>query len=270
LLPIFAQHFSIAAISAHYLLKKQHVLFAKTCFSFALMSVTILIPVQIFLGDESGLLVLQHQPIKTAAIEGNWDTQKGAPLLLFAIPDQKRETNHWELGIPKLASLISTHSWEGELPGLKSVAPEDRPNVFVVFWAFRVMVGLGFLMLLIAIVHLVLRFRGRLHDSPWFLRTCKLLAPIGFVAMITGWLTTEVGRQPWVVHGLMRTAEAVAPIPAYYVIISLVLIIIVYGIIFGIFYFLYLFKTIRNGPGDHYEVEAQPFHYLDTHNLENR
>jgi cytochrome d ubiquinol oxidase subunit I len=259
--------FAIAAICAHYLIKKQHVVFAKTCFAFALMSITFLIPIQIYLGDESGLLVLQHQPVKIAAIEGNWDTQKGAPLLLFALPDQSQETNHWQVGIPKLASLINTHHWEGELPGLKSVAPGDRPNVAIVFWSFRLMVGLGFLMLFIALIHLLLRFRGRLFDTVWFLKTCRVLAPIGFIAMISGWITTEVGRQPWIVHGLMRTADAVSPILLRNVIISLVLILIVYGIIFGVFYFLYLFKTIRSGPTAHVELQPQPFAYMDTHTL---
>ena len=259
--------FAIVAISAHYLLQKRSKTFAQTCFGFALMAITILIPLQIFLGDESGLLVLEHQPIKTAAIEGNWNTQKGAPLLLFAIPNQKQETNSWEIGIPKLASLISTHAWDGELPGLKSVGPENRPNVFIVFWSFRIMVGLGFFMLFIAGIHLLLRFRGKLFNSTWFLKICRQLAPIGFIAMITGWLTTEVGRQPWIVYGLMRTADAVSPVPVRNVIISLVLIIIVYGIIFGVFYFHYLFKTISHGPAD-LDPEPLPFGYLDGHKLE--
>ncbi len=259
--------FTIVAISAHYLIRKQHETFAKTCFAFALMSITVLIPLQIYLGDESGLLVLEHQPVKIAAIEANWDTQKGAPLILFALPNQQQETNRWQISIPKLASLINTHSFDGELPGLKSVPPSDRPNVAVVFWSFRIMVGLGFLMLFVAIIHLVLRLRGRLFDSQWYLKLCRQLAPIGFIAMISGWLTTEVGRQPWIVHGLMRTADAVSPIPVLHVIISLILILIVYGIIFGIFYFLYLFKTIRTGPTGYSDDQLQPFAYMDTHQL---
>lgn len=260
--------FAIAAISAHYLLRQKHQAFAKICLSFSLMAITVLIPSQIYLGDESGLLVLKHQPMKTAAMEGNWETQKGAPLLLFAIPHQDTASNSFEIAIPKLGSLINTHSWEGSLPGLKSVPPENRPNVFIVFWSFRIMVGLGLLMLAVAITHLILRLRGKLFTSRWFLRLCKGLAPIGFVAMITGWITTEVGRQPWVVYGLLRTAEAVSPIPLRNVVISLVLIIIVYGIIFGVFYFLYLFKTIHTGPIAHLEIKTQPFGYLDPHLVE--
>lgn len=256
--------FVIAAISAHYLIKSLYNQFAKKCFSFALVAITILIPMQIYLGDRSGLLILEHQPIKTAAIEANWESQRGAPLLLFAIPNQKEEKNSFEIGIPKLGSFINTHDWNGELPGLKSVSSENRPNVFLVFWSFRVMVFLGFAMLFVGIIHLLLRVRSKLYNTVWFLRLCRLSAPIGFIALITGWITTEVGRQPWVVHGLIRTADAVSPIPLRNVIISLILILIVYGIIFGIFYFMYLFKTIRKGPViDELEFEDHPFGYLE-------
>lgn len=254
---------AIAAISAYYLIKKQHQKFARTCFSFALMALTILIPAQIYLGDESGLLVMKYQPVKTAAMEANWDTQKGAPLILFAVPDQKNEKNRFEIGIPKLGSLINTHSLDGELPGLKSVPPKDRPNVGLVFWTFRIMVGLGLLMLALAEVHLVLRYRGTLYKSTWFHKVCLACAPVGFIAMITGWITTEVGRQPWIVYNLLRTADAVSPVPMRNVIISMVLIFIVYGIIFGVFYFHYLFKTIRKGPLAHDDLDVAPFAYME-------
>lgn len=262
--------FPIAAISAHYLLNNRHIAFAKTCFSFALIAITVLIPLQIYLGDESGLLVLKYQPVKTAAMEANWETQKGAPLLLFALPDQKTETNHLELGIPKLASLINTHHFEGEVPGLKSFPVENRPPVAIVFWTFRIMVGLGLLMLLIGVIHLFLRQRGRLYESRWFHQVCRALAPIGFIAMIAGWITTEVGRQPWVVYGLLRTTDAVSPVPFRDVVISFALILVVYGIIFGIFYFLYLFKTIRTGPVDLPILETPPFGYMEPHIQEKK
>lgn len=256
--------FVVAAISAHYLIKKEHTEFAKTCFSAALIVATVLIPLQIYMGDASGLVVMKYQPVKTAAIEANWETTKGAPLILFAWPDQQQEINHWSIEIPKLASLINTHQWEGELPGLKSVSPQDRPHVAIVFWTFRIMVGLGLVMLALSLIHLVLRVRGRLYDATWFHQLCRLSAPIGFIAMITGWMTTEIGRQPWIIHGLLRTANAVSPVPVRDVIISLALIVIVYGIIFGVFYFHYLFKTIRTGPISHLEIEMPPFAYMEA------
>ncbi len=260
--------FVISAISAHYLIKNLYNEFSKKCFSFALLAITVLIPVQIYLGDMSGLLILKHQPIKTAAMEANWEARHGAPLLLFALPNQKEEKNNFEIGIPKLGSFINTHDWNGELPGLKSVSPENRPNVFVVFWTFRIMVFLGFTMLFVAIIHLILRARSRLYSTNWFLKLCRLIAPIGFIALITGWITTEVGRQPWVVHGLLRTADAVSPVPVRNVIISLALILIVYGIIFGLFYFMYLFKTIRKGPKvDDLSIEQHPFGYLEPEKI---
>lgn len=262
--------FAIAAIAAHYLIHNKHLPFARTCFSFALIAITVLIPAQIYLGDKSGLVVLEHQPVKTAAMEGNWETRKGAPLILFALPDQAKAVNRYEIGIPKLASLINTHHWDGEIPGLKSVPPENRPRVAIVFWTFRIMVGLGFLMLFIAVIHLILRLRGNLYHSQWFHKICRALAPVGFIAMLTGWITTEVGRQPWVVYGLLRTADAVSPVPIQNVIISLALIIIVYGIIFGVFYFLYLFKTISKGPTDYSSLEVQPFGYMEPQLLEKK
>lgn len=257
--------FAIASVSAHYLVKKSHYEFSRTCFSFSMWAITLLIPLQIFIGDASGLYVMKYQPSKTAAMEANWKTQAGAPLLLFAIPDQKNETNHFEIGIPKLGSFINTHQWNGVLPGLKSFTPQDRPNVFIVFWTFRIMVGLALLMLVISIIHLILRIKGRLFKAKWFHQLARTCAPIGFIAMITGWFTTEIGRQPWIIFGVLRTNQAASQVPVRDVIISLVLIIIVYGIIFGIFYFHYLFKTIGKGPVHYLKLEMPPFAYMEAH-----
>lgn len=253
--------FVIAGISAAYLLKKQHIEFARRCFSFAMMAIIILIPLQIYVGDETGLVIHEHQPVKTAAMEGAWQTQKGAPLLLFAIPDQKAQKNHWEIGIPHLASLINTHQWNGELQGLDSVKPADQPNVPIVFFSFRIMVGMGMLMLLIGTIGLYLRWRKKLYDKSWFLRGCMWCSPIGFIALLTGWFTAEVGRQPWVVHGLLRTSDAVSTIHLYNVIFSFALLIIVYGIIFGVFYVRYLRRIIQMGPTT-IEAIKQPFAYM--------
>jgi cytochrome d ubiquinol oxidase subunit I len=252
----------IIAICAYYLLKGKNLAFAKTCFSAAFIALVLFIPLQIVLGDLVGIRVHHYQPIKTAAMEGAWETQRGAPLLLFAVPDQQREMNHYALGIPKLASYINTHQWDGELRGLKSVPPADRPYVALVFYSFRVMVGLWVMMLAMVVTGVVLYFRKRLFKSRWYLYACILLSPIGFISIITGWFTAEFGRQPWVIYGYLRTAAAHSQIQAYNVIISLISIIIVYGIIFGYFYFRYFFKIIRTGLEDKLASPEQTFSYL--------
>ncbi|WP_010597772.1 cytochrome ubiquinol oxidase subunit I [Rickettsiella massiliensis] len=239
--------FVLAGVSAWHLLKKKYLDVAKTCFSFALGAALILAPMQVVLGDMVGLKIHEYQPLKTAAIEANWETQRGAPLILFAIPDSKQETNHYVVSIPKLASFINTHEWDGELLGLKSVAPKDRPVVGAVFWMFRVMVGIGFLFMLVALIGLWLRFRGRLYDSRSFQRLCVITGPLGFLSTIGGWIVAESGRQPWIVYGLISTRHGASVVPMHQVAISLALFIIVYGFIFS-FYLYYLFKLIRKGP----------------------
>ena len=257
--------FVITSVSAYYLLKNQHVEFAKKVFSFAMLVIIIVIPLQIWLGDEAGLKDHQYQPIKTAAMEGVWQTQKGAPLLLFAIPDDAQQKNLFAIGIPHLASLINTHEWNGTMQGLDSVAKADRPLVPIVFYSFRIMVAAGLLMLLIGIIGLYLRLRKKLYTQKWFLKTCVWLAPLGFIGLITGWFTAETGRQPWVVYGLLRTADAVSRVHTRDVIISFVLLFIVYVIIFGVFYFRYLNRIIRKGPGEpdpESNHERMPFSYM--------
>lgn len=254
--------FVITSISAYYLLNKIHLEFAKKCYSFAWLCIIILIPVQIFMGDNVGRNVHQYQPIKTAAIEGAWNTQKGAPLLLFAWPDDKAQKNDLEIRIPHLASLINTHKWNGELEGLKAVKSSDQPYVPLVFYSFRIMVGLGLLMLLTGVIALWLRYKKQLYDKRWFLKLSIWMAPTGFVAMITGWFTAEAGRQPWVVYGLVRTSDAASKIAVHDVVISFVLLFVVYGVIFGLFYFRYLFKLIHAGPEHHTDRELMPFSYM--------
>src|SRR5262249_26085469 len=152
---------------------------------------------------------LEHQPAKLAAIEARWETGRQVPLTLFAIPDQENETNHFAIDVPYLGSLILTHSFNGEIKGLKEWAPEDRPPAIFPFFAFRIMVGIGLLMLALVVVSWWLRVRDKLFDSPWFLVACIIMGPLGFVAVLAGWTTTEVGRQPWTVYGLLRTADSV-------------------------------------------------------------
>jgi cytochrome bd ubiquinol oxidase subunit I len=241
--------FAIAGVSAWYLLKQRHIATAKTCFSFALLAAVILMPTQVLVGDLVGLKVYEYQPLKTAAIEGNWKTQKGAPFVVFAIPDSREAKNHYELSIPKAASLINTHHWNGTLLGLDSVPSKDRPVVGATFWMFRIMLAIGFLFLLVALFSLYLYLRGRLYNYRAFYRLCVAIAPLGFLSTIAGWVTAESGRQPWVVYGLIRTAEGASVVPLHQVIISLALFLIVYGAVFS-FYLVYLFKVIRKGPDD--------------------
>lgn len=255
--------FVICSVSAFYLLKKQFLNFAKKCFSFTWIALLILVPLQIMAGDMTGIVVHEIQPIKTAAMEGLWNTEKGAPLLLFAIPDQEQQKDSWEISVPHMAALLNTHHWNGTLTGLKSVAKQDQPRVAAVFFAFRIMVGIGFLMLFLSLFALYLRFKKRLFDTTWFLNVSVLTAPLGFIALWCGWIIAETGRQPWIVYNLIRTADAVSNVALRDVIISFLLIFIVYGIIFGYFYFYFLHKTIRKGPVL-LEESHQPFQYMPT------
>lgn len=255
--------FVLAGIASYFLLKQRHRKISQKTLSFAMWSALVLVPLQIGVGDVVGVDVHHYQPLKTAAMEGVWETQKGAPLLLFAWPKQAEQKNEYVVAIPKLASLINTHEWDGELIGLKSVPKADQPLMAPVFFTFRMMVGIGLLMLTTAIIALVLRKNNRLYSSRRFHQWCLLMAPLGFVAAIAGWITAEVGRQPWVVYHLMRTRDAVSAIGAEEVIVSLTLLVITYGIIFG-FYLFYLFHSIRKGPValDEDKFEHHAFQYM--------
>ncbi|HSK41759.1 MAG TPA: cytochrome ubiquinol oxidase subunit I [Arenibaculum sp.] len=252
--------FVIVGISGWYLMKYRHREHARIGMSMGLGLITVLAPLQIVLGDLHGLNTLDHQPTKVAAMEGHWEGGPNAPLILFAWPDMEAETNHWEVGIPQLSSLILTHTLEGEVPGLLEVAPEDRPLVPVVFWTFRIMVAIGLLMLLVAVIHVVLRLRGRLFDAVWFHRLLIACTPIGFIAIIAGWFTTEMGRQPWVVYGLLRTADAVTPaLTGGAALTSLVTFLVVYAMIFtaGTYYIIRLLQLGPKPPSAYLEPLAE-------------
>jgi cytochrome d ubiquinol oxidase subunit I len=208
----------------------------------------VLVPLQIVIGDEHGLNTLEHQPAKLAAIEARWDTARQVPLTLFAIPDQQNETNRFAIDVPYLGCLILTHSFSGEIKGLKEWAPEDRPPVIIPFFAFRIMVGIGLLMLALLAVSWWLRIRDTLFDSPWFLAACLGMAPLGFVAVLAGWTTTEVGRQPWTIYGLMRTADSVPlSLTGADALVSLLGYMAVYLVIFPAGVFI-MAKLARKGP----------------------
>ena len=241
--------FVVGAVGALHLLRDRASRDARRMFSMAMWMAAIVAPIQIVAGDFHGLNTLEHQPVKVAAMEGHWERQTSAPLILFALPDEVAEENRYEIGIPGLSALILTHEWDGETPGLKDVPKEDRPPVAIVFWSFRIMVAIGMLMALVGAVSLYLRWRGTLYDARLFQRLALLMGPAGFIAVLAGWVTTEVGRQPYTVYGLLRTAESVAPIDAPAVAASLLAFIVVYFLLFGAGT-LYILKMMNRAPAD--------------------
>lgn len=203
--------FVVVAVAAWMLRRGRFPDEARVMMSMTLWLLTVLVPLQVFLGDAHGLNTLKYQPAKVAAIEAHWEPETRAPLILFAIPDQEGERNRAEIAVPGLGSLILTHSIEGLEPGLKQFPKDQRAPVAIPFFAFRIMVGLGLLMAALVVTALFLRPGGRLYRTGWFLRACELMGASGFLAVLAGWTTTEVGRQPWTVYGLMRTADSVSP-----------------------------------------------------------
>lgn len=241
--------FAVAGICAYFLLKGAHRDFYEKSLTVALTLAFLVAPLQVLVGDQKGLTVARYQPAKLAAMEAHWETNvgEGAPLLLFAWPDMTEARNVVQLGIPNGLSLLITHSFEGQVRGLKEFAREDRPDALITFWSFRLMVGIGFLMFGMMLWAAFLWWRKRWFEDRPFLKALVLIQPLGFIATVSGWVTTEVGRQPWVVYGLMRTADGVSPIAAGNVFWSLVLFICFFVLIFAS-YFFYVLRTLRNGP----------------------
>jgi cytochrome bd ubiquinol oxidase subunit I len=239
----------VGSAGAWHLLKYRDNPRVKTMFSMAMWMVLVTAPLQILAGDMHGRNTLEYQPAKVAAIEGHWSKEPdaGVPLVLFGWPDMTRQKNLAGVEIPHLGSLILTHSWDGQIPALTDFPPSDRPNVPVVFWTFRVMVGLGLLMLLLGLVGAWLRWRGHLYHNRAFLRFATAMGPAGLIALLAGWLTTEIGRQPWIINGLMRTTDAVSHHSAQAMSVSLLLFVIVYCSVFG-FGISYLLRLIAFGP----------------------
>jgi len=230
--------------------------------SMAMWMILVVAPLQIAIGDAHGLNTLEHQPAKIAALEGHWQNTPGesVPLILFGWPDMAAETTRYAIALPELGSLILTHHWGGQIPGLKEFAPDDRPNATVVFWTFRVMVGLGMLMALLGAWGLWLRWRGALYKTRLFLWFATLMGPAGLVAILAGWLTTEIGRQPWVVYGVMRTRDAVSHHSALALSATLGVFIVMYFIVFGTG-ISYMLKLVARGPahgGDETTDKGRP------------
>lgn len=243
-----ASAFFIAASASWHLLKGHKTSAMKKMLSMSLWMILILAPIQALIGDIHGLNTLKHQPAKIAAIEGHWENKPGeaTPLILFGMPDMDAEETKYKIEIPYLGSMILTHSLEKQVPALKEFPKEDRPNSPIVFWSFRIMVGLGMLMILVGVWGTWLRYKKKLYESKAFLRLTFLMAPSGLIAILAGWFTTEVGRQPWVVYGIQRTRDAVSAHGEMHMSISLLIFLVVYSSVFGVGY-AYMLKLIHKG-----------------------
>ncbi len=240
--------FVVGAVGAWHLLKNKANKPARLMFAMAVMMAAVVAPLQLFVGDMHGLNTQEHQPMKVAAMEGHFETQEGAPLILFGLPDLEEAETKYAVGVPKLGSLILAHDPNGEVTGLDAFPREDWPNVPLVFWCFRIMVGVGMLMIAFGLAGVVNALRKKLFEARWHHYWALAMGPLGFVAILAGWFVTEVGRQPYVVYGLMRTSEAASPIGAPGVAGSLLGFFIVYLIVFsaGVFYIL---RLMRRTPG---------------------
>jgi cytochrome d ubiquinol oxidase subunit I len=246
--------FAVLGVTAWHLKRGRHVAEAQAVLGMTVIFAAIFVPIQIVAGDLHGINTMHHQPVKLAAMEGLWDTRARAPAVLFAIPDEQGERNRAEISIPALASVYLAHSPDAVIKGLKEAPAADRPPVVPVFYAFRIMVGIGVLMLATALWGLWLRWRGKLFTSRAYHNACIAMLPAGFVAVLAGWTVTEVGRQPWIVYGLMRTRDAVSPsLTGSDVVMSNILYIVVYLIVVGAGIF-YMAKLARAGPPDHVEM----------------
>jgi cytochrome bd ubiquinol oxidase subunit I len=239
--------FCVLAVGARFILSNRHQEEARTMVRMAVGMVAVCAPLQLFIGDQHGLNTLKHQPIKIAAMEAHWDGSKPGDFTIFAWPDEKEERNRFEIAIPRGASIVLTHDPNGLFPGLKSVPPSERPPVVTVFFAFRIMLAIGLFMIASAIVGVWLWWRGRLFTTRWYLRIAKHTWGLGFIAIIAGWVVTESGRQPWIAHGILRTADATSPVLGSHIAVTLAMFVSVYSIVFsaGIYF---INRLIERGP----------------------
>lgn len=240
--------FVVGGVGAWHLLKDRTNPHARKMFSMAMWMAALVVPAQIVMGDAHGLNTLEHQPQKIMAMEGHFESHPhGAPLILFGIPNSAEKRMDYAIEIPKASSLILKHSLDAPMAGLDTIPDDQEPPVGIVFWSFRIMVALGFAMLGIGLWSLLARFRGKLYDWHWLHRAALLMSPAGFVAVIAGWITTEVGRQPYVVYNMLRTADAASPLAAPAVATSLIAFIVIYFVVFGAG-IAYIFKLMRKSP----------------------
>jgi cytochrome d ubiquinol oxidase subunit I len=239
----------VGAAGAWHLLKHHDNPRVRTMFSMAMWMVLITAPIQILAGDQHGRNTLEYQPAKIAAMEGHWSNAPGksVPLILFGWPDMADQTTLDAVEVPHLGSVILTHTWDGQIPGLDDFPALNRPDSTIIFWTFRIMVGLAMLMLLLGVGGAWFRWRGQLYHQRMFLRFATAMGPAGIVAILAGWITTEVGRQPWVVYGVMRTSDAVSHHSALALSGSLLVFVVVYCAVFGTG-ISYLLKVVARGP----------------------
>ncbi len=232
----------------------------RTMFSMAMWMAAIVAPIQVVLGDMHGLNTLEHQPAKVMAMEGHYESHpNGAPLYLFGLPDDENQELDYAIGIPKLSSFILKHEWNAPLDGLDTIPDDEQPPVAIVFWSFRIMIALGLGMVGIGVFSLWARYRKTLYTNKWLHRSALVMAPSGLVAVIAGWITTEVGRQPYTVYGALRTSDSIAPVAAPAVATSLLLFVVIYFAVFGagVFYILRLMnKPPQISDDDSHEEEG--------------
>ena len=251
--------FVVGAVGAWHLLKNRSNEHARVMFSMAMWMAALVTPIQIVAGDQHGLNTYEHQPVKIMAMEGHYESHAdGAPLYMFGWPNDQEQRLEYAVGIPKLGSLLLEHDLNAPMAGLDTIPDDRQPPAAIIFWSFRVMVGIGTLMLMIGLWSLAARWRRTLFEWPALHKAALLMGPSGFVAVIAGWVTTEVGRQPYTVYGLLTTAESASPLAAPAIAASLIAFVFVYFAVFGIGTW-YILKLMAKTPGpSEAGVEAAP------------
>ncbi len=237
-----------AGIGAWYLIKNKHMEYAKKLINAALILFIFSGIIQLFIGHQHSVQVAKTQPEKMAAFEGLWETQKNAPLALFGIPDEAKEKTHLYIGIPGLLSFLVHFDTEAEIKGLKDFPEDERPPVFLSFTSYHIMIGLGMLFVLLAVISGFLLYRKKIWDTRWFLKALIFSIPLPYIANEFGWIAAEVGRQPWAVYRVLKTVDAASVVvPAWQILLTLVIFVLIYSFIFWVFMRL-LLKIIRKGP----------------------
>jgi cytochrome d ubiquinol oxidase subunit I len=254
--------FFVSGVSAWYLLRRRETAFARRTLSIGMGAACILIAMQVFIGDRVGGVLVKYQPAKLQASEGWWDrtTPSPTPYLWIIVPDQAGQRNRFQMGTPYMASVWLTKSLKGTIGGLRNTPVEQQPRMVLVFYSFKLMLALGMTMFTLAVISLWLRWHGRLYTARWFLRALVVMTPSGVIATLGGWYTAEIGRQPYVITGMMRTADAVSPVPAGTLLSTLIAFLGVYALFFSAF-LVFTLRIIRRGP------EGLPAHALPSGSL---
>ena len=255
--------FVVGGTAAFYMIKGIHLKHAKVMFGMAMLMAVFAAPLQLLIGHAHGENTMEYQPTKVAAMEGNWETGANKPLYLFGMPNEETETTDYGIAIPGGASWVLTGNTSGVIPGLKDVPEDQRPPVAIVFWSFRIMVGLGVAMIFTGIMAAFLYGRKTLFKNKCFHMWCVAMIPSGFLALLAGWFVTEVGRQPYTVYGVMKTANSISPVIAEQVMMTLIGFIVVYVFIFGAGIH-YVVKLVRKGPDVLKEKEKFYDHGLES------